>query len=645
MSGAGDDRVEEGNGQGAAGRRRVPWSAIAASVVATLIVIGFLSSRIDLDRTSNLPIEVADVSSERLLALGGVVGFAADHETHAWLGIPYARPPVGELRWRAPRSTDAWADTFDALAFGPPCVQLASSIGGVPSDDPDGFAGSEDCLYLNVWAPRRDSEWLASEEPRWPVMVWIHGGGNRTGHSGSAIYDGARLAGTENVVVVSFNYRLGPFGWFSHPALRETADDLADASGNFGTLDQIRALEWVRANIDEFGGDPNNVTIFGESAGGTNVMALLLVDSAEGLFHRAIAQSGSTESVSRAEAENEIDASEPGQRHGSAEIAARLLEEAGVVPDRAAARGYAAELPAMDLVAFLRERSAREIVDAYRDPDHPSRLEVPRLIRDGTLLPEGDWLGEFSAGRFHAVPIILGSNRDEMKLFFSQNEEYVRHISSFVYRIRDLEDYERRSRHHSDLFTVRAVVGPAAAISASGFGSVFAYRFDWDELPKKVGMDFATLFGASHGFEIPFVFGNFDLDESALSGLFSDEKTEATRERLSSRMMGYWAEFARTGRPGSGGDVDGPEWAPWKEGGRLEGEFLIFDSGGDGGIRLAASNLSRDFVIAAVASETGLAEDEKCQLILELFGRRSDSSAEEARVFGLHGCSGLPITP
>ena len=386
-----------------AGMKRWRWIAIATGLLLMLVGVGTFLLRQRLIPTGEPPVQIADVSSERLLGLGSVVGFAAPHETHAWLGIPYARPPVAELRWRAPQPPDAWADTFDALSFGPPCVQLGSRFGGVSSEDPDGLAGFEDCLYLNIWAPRSEPDRVTAVDERLPVMVWIHGGGNQIGHSGSSMYDGARLAGTEDVVLVSFNYRLGPFGWFSHPALRASAANLLEASGNFGTLDQIRALEWVQANIEEFGGDPENVTIFGESAGGTNVLALLVIDAARGLFHRAIAQSGSTDSVSRAEAENDLIAEVPGQRHSSAEIMVSLLERAGVVPDRDAARGYAEALPAADLQELLRGRSAREIVDAYRNPDRPERLEVPLLIRDGALLPVGDWLSEYRAGRFHHV--------------------------------------------------------------------------------------------------------------------------------------------------------------------------------------------------------------------------------------------------
>jgi para-nitrobenzyl esterase len=617
------------------------WVLIIIGLVLVLVAAGVFSLRQILIPTSEATVEVADVSSERLLGLGSVVGFAAPNDTHAWLGIPYARPPIARLRWRAPQPTEAWADTFDALAFGPPCVQLGSQFGGVPSDDPDGLAGSEDCLYLNVWAPRKEAEGIASDDDqRLPVMVWIHGGGNRIGHSGSSMYDGARLAGTEGVVLVSFNYRLGPFGWFSHPALRSSASNLLEASGNFGTLDQVRALEWVQANIEEFGGDPNNVTIFGESAGATNVLGLLVVDAARGLFHRAIAQSGSTDSVSRAEAENDLTAAVPGQRHSSAEITVSLLEKAGVVPDRDAARGYAEALPEADLLEFLRGRSAREIVDVYRNPDRSERLEVPRLIRDGALLPVGDWLSEYRAGRFHRVPIILGSNRDEMKLFLSQDENLVRRRFGVFYRIRDLEDYERRSRYHSDMWAVRAVARPASAITDSGFLDVFAYRFDWDELPRFLGMDFSKLFGAAHGFEIPFVFGNFDLGPSRLGRIFFDEESAPARKDLSSRMMSYWAEFARHGSPGRGTDEEKPEWQPWSA--ETTARILVFDTPQDGGIRLAEIALSRIRVIAAIDAESDLDQDEKCELFLDLLSRRPDWNIEEYRGIGRRGCANFP---
>ncbi len=621
------------------------WVVVALASLLALLVIVLFVFRSLYSPTSTPVVPIADVSSERLLGLGSTVGFAAEHDTHAWLGIPFAQPPVGDRRWRAPEPPEAWADTLDALRVGPPCVQLGSRLGGVPSEDPDGLAGSEDCLYLNVWAPRSEPEGVAVEDARYPVMVWVHGGGNRTGHSGSTMYDGARLSGREKVVVVSFNYRLGPFGWFSHPALRASAANALEASGNFGTLDQIRALEWIQSHIAEFGGDPDNVTLFGESAGASDVFALLLADSAKGLFDRAIAQSGSTDSVSVAEAENEVSAPTPGHRHSSAEIMVSLLEDAGIVPDREAARGYAAALPNADTLEFLRSRSARDIIDVYRNPDRPSAIDVPTLIRDGSLLPNRDWIGEFRSGRWNRVPIMLGSNRDEMKLFLFQNPELVRQNFGLVYRIRDLADYERRARYHSELWAVRSVSKPASAISDSGFADLYAYRFDWDEAPHLLGTDLSTLLGAAHGFEIPFVFGNFDLGDPLFSRIIFPADSAATRERLSNRMMSYWAEFARTGRPGRGGDEQQPEWQPWAHNGDGEPKtatIVVFDTESDGGIRLAQTGVSRDHVIAAVDADPSLGQDEKCELFRDLFANRPDWNLEEYRGIGRQGCADYP---
>jgi para-nitrobenzyl esterase len=629
-------------------------------VVLVLVLAGIVGGSRLARRLRNVeePIRIADVSSERLLATGSVVGFAGDGETQAWLGIPYARPPIGDLRWRAPRDPAAWVDTLDALAFGRPCTQLSTPLGGVPAEDDAGFAGDEDCLTLNVWAPRAEADSDDETEALLPVMVWIHGGGNRVGQGGGAMYDGARLAGREKVVVVSFNYRLGPFGWLSMPELRAEAEDPAEASGNFGLLDQIHALRWVRKNIAEFGGDPDNVTIFGESAGAADVFALLLAPPARGLFHRAIAQSGSTDSVSRAEAENAITADPPGHRHSSAEIIVTLLEQAGVVPDRPAARRYAEALSDADLLEFLRSLPARDVLVAFRDPDRPDRIEVPTLIRDGALLPEGDWLDAMRAGRFHPVPVMLGSNRDEMKLFLSQDPQHVHKRFGVLYRVRDPADYERRARYHSDLWTARAVDRPAAALSDSGRTFVYAYRFDWDEEPRLLGTDLSRLIGASHGLELSFLFGNFDLGDPLTTRMIFSEESRAGRELLSERMMGYWAEFARSGRPGRGGRDDLPEWIAWEtepwgdpraadDAAGLgsarapasgSANVMLLDTEIGGGIRVARMEHSRDLVIAAVDAEADLEQDEKCAMLIDLFSGRPDWNPEEYAVMGRQGC-------
>src|SRR5262249_9099617 len=207
-------------------------------------------------------------SLRRTTTSGEVVGSVGRYGSATWLGIPYAAPPVGALRWRAPEPPPRWDGVREALVAGSPCVQYAGPFGGINDVKRLEPAGYEDCLFLNVYAPR-----AATPTSRLPVMVWIHGGGNSVGHAGT--YDGGNLTERENVVVVTINYRLGPFGWLRHAALRGDGTTDLDRSGNFGTLDQIRALEWVRDNVAVFGGDPGNVTVFGESAGGRNVVALL----------------------------------------------------------------------------------------------------------------------------------------------------------------------------------------------------------------------------------------------------------------------------------------------------------------------------------------------------------------------------------
>jgi para-nitrobenzyl esterase len=238
---------------------------------------------------------------------------------------------------------------------------------------------------------------------------------------------------------------------------------------------------------------------------------------------------------------------------------------------------------------------------------------------------------------------MLGTNRDEMKLFLSQDERLVRRRFGMLYRIRDLEDYQRRSRYHSDLWMVRAVARPASAIADSGFSDVFAYRFDWDAWPRFLGTDYSELFGAAHGFEIPFVFGNFNLGVSRLGRVLFDEASTPARRDLSARMMGYWAEFARHGRPGLGGRKDQPEWPQWRVGAATStANVLVFDTPQEGGIWLAEVTLSRNQVIAAVDAEPNLDQDEKCALFIDLFSGRPDWNIEEYRRIGRRGCADFP---
>jgi len=238
-------------------------------------------------------------SEHKIQTTSGITHGYIQNSIVNWDDIPYAKPPIGDLRWRAPLKLES----SEYLNIINPqennfCVQEPSGLGG--SDGDSFFSGSEDCLYLDIKRPEKiDKELL-------PVMFWIHGGGNTSGLKD--LYDFSTMVKRHDVLVVSINYRLGPFGWFTHPSIQDLQSDL-DKTSNFGTLDIIAALEWVQSNISLFGGDPNNITIFGESAGGHNVLSLLVSKQAKGLFHKAISQSGYTTTYSRKDAYKQINES------------------------------------------------------------------------------------------------------------------------------------------------------------------------------------------------------------------------------------------------------------------------------------------------------------------------------------------------
>src|SRR5262245_41431188 len=325
-----------------------------------------------------------DAATLRRTPLGPVVGSAGSAGTHAWHGIPFAKPPVGALRWRAPQPAEAWTETREALADAPGWAQPPPPIGAEPNAD--GSMGSEDCLYLNVFAPAFAPDAVPKGKERLPVMVWIHGGGNSIGDA--RIYDGGHLAGEQNVVVVAVQYRMGPFGWFRNAVLRaDPGASAEDQSGNYGTLDLIESLRWVKANAAAFGGDPARVTVFGESAGGRNVFTLLQSPLAKGLFQRAISESGGVRSGELAEAENLTTDPVPGHANSSNELLLRLLEKHRGAKDRAAAQAFTASLSPADIAAFLRERTAGEILAAYTGSPGMGMLHFPQIFADGTVIP------------------------------------------------------------------------------------------------------------------------------------------------------------------------------------------------------------------------------------------------------------------
>jgi para-nitrobenzyl esterase len=576
------------------------------------------------------PARAADPATRRTTALGVVVGHAGSAGTHAWHAIPFAQPPLGALRWRAPVAAEPWPDVREALGDAPGCAQPPPPFGG--GENPDGSAGSEDCLYLNVFAPPFAEDAVPQGEARLPVMVWIHGGGNSIGNA--RMYDGGHLAAEQGVIVVAVQYRLGPFGWLRHAALRADAGATgADRSGNFGTLDLIEALRWVRTNIAAFGGDPARVTVFGESAGGRNTFTLLQSPLAAGLFQRAIAQSGGLSSPTLAEAENLTSDAEPGHENSSNELLLRLLVSHRGAADRAAAQALAASLAPAEVAAFLRARSPGEIFAAYTGGSGMGMLRFPQIFPDGTVMPADAPEAHLTAGRYNRVPVIAGTNRDENKLFMAFDEEYVRLWFRVLPSLRDPERYDRDAEYQALAWKLNGADDPARWMRRAQGESVFAYRFDWDELGRFLWVDWSRVIGAGHAVEIPFVFGDFDVP--LLGSLFDEENLESRRQ-LSRAMMSYWAEFAAHGAPGRGRRGELPLWKPWDEATAESERFLVFDAESGGGIRMSADDITSAELVDRIRDDARFADAaERCALLARLQGWRPLPALDVARA----GCT------
>jgi len=576
----------------------------------------------------------ADPATKRSTPGGDVVGGAGRYGSHAWLGVPYATPPVGELRWRAPQPAEKWSGLREALHYGSPCPQYASSFGGVPG--PAGtIAGDEDCLTLDLFAPPFAADAVPTGEKRLPVMVWIHGGGNSIGTS--RFYEGGNLAASENVIVVNVQYRLGPLGWMRLAALREGATSDAERSGNFATLDLVRALEWVRDNVSAFGGDPGNVTIFGESAGGQNVYTLLLAPQAKGLFQRAIAQSGGLWRSTDAEAEHFADDADPGATQSASEILLRLLQRDGAA-DRAAAKAKLAAMGPADVASYLRGKSAQAILAAYT-PEPSGMITHPRVFGDGTVLPTGELEDRYGAADgWNRVPVVLGTNRDENRLFMYPDPANVKQVLWIFPRFVDEERYLATADYLARMWKATGADGPAMSMRTNE-PKVFVYRFDWDEEPTILGADLSKMLGASHGFEIPFVFGHFDLGRAG-NMIFTDENAPG-RAALSKAMMSYWAQFARAGDPGRGTSDDLPAWTAWDPSGPDAPKYVVLDTPEGGGIRMTSGPVETPAaVVASLENDARLADAaRRCEVLKSLanwsrgYTREQYAKREDCRAY------------
>ncbi|MEV6731138.1 carboxylesterase family protein [Streptomyces sp. NPDC051364] len=453
----------------------------------------------------------------------GPVRGTAHGAYHSFEGIPFAAPPTGPLRWRLPQPAARWTGVRDAGAPGARCVQL-------PPVGPGGPSGSEDCLYLNVTSPNASASSASGGQRRRPVMVWFHGGGFVNG--AGDLYQPEQLAVQGDAVVVTVNYRLGIFGFFGHPALGGAPD--------FAIADQQAALRWVRANAGRFGGDPSNVTLFGESAGGLSVCAHLTSPASGGLFQRAILQSGSCSITmpprSLLPTLGRYEPFVPEQRT----LAAGVSAAAGLGCDRP-------------------EPGA--VLDCLRGID-AATLTTPELMMRFSLVSYGNRLlpeeprRALEAGRFHRVPVIEGSTRDEMRIFLAQSLAAFPIPDAGAYRARVEQSFGAAAVPAVEAqYPVAAYPTPAlawaAVLSDASFTCpalrdsravarhvpTYVYRFGDRDAPNFTGLPEVDGFpyGASHGFELPYLFT-------------MDAALAAPQRELSKRMTGDWTAFARTGR-------------------------------------------------------------------------------------------------
>ncbi|GAB4084492.1 para-nitrobenzyl esterase [Myceligenerans cantabricum] len=496
----------------------------------------------------------------RSTTLGPVVGIddRRTDGTFSWLGIPYAEPPVGDLRWQAPVTHARWHAPRRAKEYGEGCSQPGRFFSPSPHGPRydlsvrDGLGtpvGQEDCLTLNVFRPADAGRDL-------PVIVFVHGGSNVVGWSGDPMYDGRTLAREAGAVVVTVNYRLGVLGWLDHEGLK-TGDPLTD-SGNFGTLDQLEALRFVSDNARAFGGDPDNVTVMGESAGAVNVWALIVSPLADGLIDRAIPMSGGISTTSPVDT-----------RAYAGRLAAAAAEEAGADPSEG--------------VDLLRDLSADQLVSLSLRHGLDA---TPAVVADGVVVPT-DPYAVIAAGDHQDVPVLAGNTLEEGKLFggsvgafrptdydrFTMQYEFDPDAPS-PYTVEDLvvDEYlpvdgpggwDEVSDALTDLIFTGIARDSMDAMTATGNDRVFHYRFDWDNEPAP----FDDVYGAVHAMDLPFAFGNFG--RSVASYAFSAQNRPG-REELSTLMTDSIRQFVRTGSPQTRGL--GARWETWPASMRLDAD-------------------------------------------------------------------------
>jgi para-nitrobenzyl esterase len=542
------------------------------SLVTFTLVLGLLSGcsgpPSDVPESAKLSedvLKVMPVGTDVTTNAGRIDGESLGSDLYVFRGIPFAAAPTGDARWRAPLAVEEWDGARDAKSFGAICPQLPVLATMMGVELP---ATSEDCLFLNVWTPANMTD------EKLPVMVWIHGGGLSLGWSNQSGYDGAALA-RKGVILVSVNYRLGPLGYLAHPNL--TAESVNGGSGNYGFLDQIAALEWVQGNITQFGGDPSNVTIFGESAGGTSIVALQASPLTAGLFARAIAQSPWFQ--------------EANVLHQSEE--SRFAESA-----EARGRAWVNGIKRGATIADLRALPVEQLIG----PDIAAHS--PHVTVDGHFMKR-TVEAVFAEGEQQNVPTIIGTNRDEGTMFMGglladdQLQSGIRTVykdaaAGVIAVYVDGEGVDVPAAANQYLTDTMFLRSTREFLGGMGKVSSPAYQYHFTRVnPANPAA------GAHHAAEIGYVFNaglGFGGGGAAQPFRVSIDTVKLSEEdrRLREAMITYWTNFARTGNPNGEGLVEWPEY-------RADRAYLELGDSIEAGTALGAERLDR--LTAAISSE------------------------------------------
>ena len=529
----------------------------------------------------------------------GVVEATKTKNIYLFEDIPYAEPPIDNLRWKAPRTLKAHQKISPKENNF--CVQRPSNLGGVDSNN--FYVGNEDCLYLDVFIPNE------SFEEQLPVMFWIHGGGNTSGLKD--LYDFSKMVSRHNIILVRINYRLGPFGWFTHPAIQGFQEG-DDKSSNFGTLDIIKALEWVSLNISAFGGDPSNVTIFGESAGGHNVLSLLVSKKAKGLFHKAISMSGYTTTVTLEDAFNpKIESST--SNYSSKKIVQEIFKKFNE-------KDISATQSDNKTRQMLHEISTKDFFSIYSQRE--TYDEIPLLTADGIVIPKIGLKKALSdENHLNIVPTIAGYNRDEVKLWLATAKYFVDLEFSVLgsvlnipkVKLNDEDSFEAFNYYRSAAWKIRGVQEPLNALKIAGNDDLYAYRYDWDDHRRFFIADFKKLIGAAHATEIPLLAGNYDLVGGyPLSDLIYPPSF--SKRYVSKNMMRLWTNFAKYGTPGE--SSNNVIWEPYVSNNKYS-NFLVIDKKRK--LKMSQVDISFKTLTKELINDQRVDKLEKCVLLFQMF--------------------------